>query len=138
MVKLKNKIITVYSLPPDEKKKISVSSILITLIIVLMLIITTFSIIKETIPYIHATKIENIAGKKTFITACNTKDYIIIGIDKSYSLSLTDGNCQTHYYEGTINIKDNKITFNENISGIIDNNFNIIIKNNLFESDENE
>lgn len=138
MVKLKNIIKTIDSLPQEEKKKISISSILITLIIIFILIITTFFIVKEIIPYIRATKIEKILGKKIFITDCNTKDYIIIGKDKSYSLSLTDENCQNHYYEGTINIKDNKITFNKNISGLIDNNYNIIIKNNLFESDKNE
>ena len=138
MVKLKNKIKTIESLPEEPPKKTSIISILISLIIFTLLSIGIFFIIKNVLPFINATDINKITGKKTNITDCNTKDYIIIGEDKSYSLSLTNDNCITKYYEGTIIIKNNEIIFNNNLKGFIDNKNNIIIKNKIFESDKNE
>lgn len=138
MVILKNKIKTVSSLPPEQKKKIAPTSILITVIITIIIGLLLFITYKNTLPYINAVNIKNIVGKKTFITKCNTKDYIIIGKDKSYSLSLTNDNCETKYFEGTLTIKNNQIIFEKNITGTIDNNYNIIINNSLFESENNK
>lgn len=138
MVKLKNKIITINSLPTQEKKKISLSTIIIIFITILLLLISLYFIYKKLLPYVNAVDINKIAGKKTYITECNTKDYIIIGKDKSYSISITNNNCETKHYEGDITIKNNEIIFNDNYKGIIDNNYNIIINNNIFESDKNE
>ena len=138
MVKLKRKIRTIDSLPFEEKKKISLTSIIISLITIITLSILGYTIYNYLIPYLNATDINKIIGKKIYITDCNTKDYIIIGKDKSYSLSLTNNNCETKHYEGTLKIKYNEIIFIENIKGVIDNNYNIIINNNIFESDNNE
>lgn len=136
MVKLKNKIITVDSLP--QNNKIPSSNILITIISLLILIVISFLLIKTLIPYITATDINKITGKKIFITECNTKDYLIISKDKSYSLSITNNNCDIIHYEGNIIIKNNVIIFNKNLKGYIDKNYNIIINNNIFKSDKNE
>jgi len=138
MVKLKRKIKIVDSLPLEKKKKFSIVSILSTIIILLMIYtIIYFCYIKIT-PYINAVDIKKIAGKKTNITECNTKDYIIINKDKSYSLLLTDNKCNQKHYEGNVIIKNNNIIFNKNIEGLVDNNYNIVINNNVFESDKNE
>lgn len=138
MVTLKNKIKVIDSLPPEEKKKTSISTIITILISTILVILLFFIAYKNLLPYINAVDINKIVGKKIHITECNTKDYIIIGNDKSYSLSLTNNNCETKYYEGNLKIKNNEIIFDNNIKGIIDNNYNIIINNNLFESDSNE
>ena len=138
MVTLKNKIKVIDSLPPEEKKKTSVSTIITTLLLIIIIIALFFIAYKNLLPYINAVNINKIVGKKINITECNTKDYIIIGNDKSYSLSLTNKNCETKHYEGNLKIKNNEIIFENSIKGIIDNNYNIIINNNLFESDKNE
>lgn len=138
MVTLKRKIKVIDSLPPEEKKKTSVSTIITILVLIIIVIALFFIAYKNLLPYINAVNINKIVGKKINITECNTKDYIIISHDKSYSLSLTNENCETKHYEGTIIIKNNEINFDNNIKGIIDNNYNIIINNNLFESDKNE
>lgn len=138
MVRLKNKIKVIDSLPPEDTKKFSLNKIIIILTIIItcgMVIIVGYKLF---IPYFNAVNINKIAGKKLYFTKCNTKDYIIISPDKSYSLSLTNENCETKHYEGTIIIKNNEINFDNNIKGIIDSNYNIIIKNKLFESDKNE
>lgn len=136
MVKLKNKIITINSLPTEEKKKIPLSTIIIIFITTLLLFISLYFIYIKLLPYANAVDINKITGKKTYITECNTKDYIIIGKDKSYSISITNNNCETKHYEGDITIKNNEIIFNDNLKGLIDNNYNIIINNNIFESDK--
>lgn len=138
MIKLKNKIKIVEPLPPKEKKQTSSLTILFTILFIIIFGFLIFIIYKNFLPYINAIDIEKIIGKKTYITDCNTKDYIIIGNDKSYSLSLTDENCESKHYEGNIIIKNNQIIFNKNITGTIDDNYNIIINNNLFESDNYE
>lgn len=138
MVKLKRKIKIVDSLPIEKKKKTSIVSILSTIILILIIsTIIYFCYIKIT-PYIKAVDINKISGKKINITECNTKDYIIINKDKSYSLLLTDDKCTQKHYEGNIIIKNNTIIFNKKIEALIDNKYNIIINNNLFESDKNE
>ena len=63
----------------------------------------------------YATNINKITGKKINITECNTKDYIIINKDKTYSMNLTNNNCISNYYEGTIIIKNNEIIFTKEI-----------------------
>lgn len=138
MVTLKNKIKVINSLPPDNKKKTSLSTIITTLILIIIIASLIFITYKNLLPYINAVNINKISGKKINITECNTKDYIIITKDKSYSLSLTNNNCETGYYEGTLKIKNNQIILENNIKGTIDNNYNIIINNKLFESDNNE
>lgn len=138
MTKLKNKIKIIESLPKEKKQKKSIVSILIKIILIISMLISTYFVYKILSPYIFATNINKIIGKKTSITNCNTKDYIIINKDKSYTMSLTDNNCKQNYYEGDIIIKKNEIKFNKNIKGLIDNNYNIIINNNIFESDKNE
>ncbi len=135
MVTLKNKIIKVDSLPPIEKKKTSPITILFTILTILIIIFVAYFSYIKLLPYIKATNINNIVGKKVFITECNTKDYIIINKDKTYSLGLTNNNCKTKHYEGTLTIKNNEIIFNKTIKGIIDSNYNIIINNNLFTID---
>jgi len=138
MKKLKAKIKIIPSLPPthNETKKINkiIIKILIILIIIILLYITYLSIT----PYINSVNINEITGKKIHITNCNTKDYIIIGKDKSYSMKLTNNDCISKNYEGNIIIKNNEIIFNDNIKGIIDNNYNIIINNNIFERENND
>ena len=138
MTTLKRKIKTIDSLPPEKKEKKSIISILITIIIVLILSTLIYYIYIKITPYIFATNINKIVGKKINITECNTKDYIIINKDKSYTMSLTNDNCEQNYYEGDITIKNNEVIFKDNIKGLIDNNYNIIINNNIFESDKNE
>ena len=138
MVTLKKRIKTIDSLPKENKKKISIINILITLISLITLFVLIVLLYKNYLPYINATDINKITGKKTYITECNTKDYIIIGKDKSYSISITNDNCETNHYEGNITIKNNEIIFTKDIKGIIDNNYNIIINNKIFESDKNE
>lgn len=138
MTTLKSKIITVDSLPYVEKKKTNPLKILIILVIILLITLVIFLIYNRSLPYINAVNIDKITGKKTNITECNTKDYIIINKDKSYTMSLTDNNCNTNYYEGNITIKSNNVIFNNSITGKIDNNYNIIIDNNIFEDDKNE
>ena len=136
MVKLKRKIVMIDS--SIEEKKIKVLPILGTILITIILLIIGYIIYKNIKPYMTAVKIDNVAGKKTFVTKCNTKDYIIIGKDKSYTMSLTNDNCEKNYYEGTVIIKENKILFNEQITGIIDNDYNILINNTIFKKDNNE
>ena len=138
MVTLKKKIKVIDSLPPEDNKKKSTSKIIATFITIIILGILIFTGYKLLMPYFNAVDINKIIGKRINITKCNTKDYIIISQDKSYSLSLTNENCETKYYEGNLKIKNNEIIFENNIKGIIDNNYNIIINNNLFESDKNE
>lgn len=138
MTTLKSKIITVDSLPYVEKKKTNPLKILIILVIILLITLVIFLIYNRSLPYINAVNIDKITGKKTNITECNTKDYIIINKDKSYTMSLTDNNCNTNYYEGNITIKSNNVIFNNSITGKIDNNYNIMIDNKIFESDKNE
>ena len=138
MTKLKKKIKVINSLPSEQKEKKSIISILIVLIITLTIITCAYLVYTELIPYIYATDIEKIIGKKTNITDCNTKDYLIINDDKTYTLSLTNENCEQELYKGNIKIKNNNIIFNKNLIGIIDNKYNIIINDNLFESDKNE
>ena len=138
MTTLKSKIITVDSLPYVEKKKNNPLKIFIKLVIILIITLVIYLIYNRLLPYINAVNINKITGKKTNITECNTKDYIIINKDKSYTMSLTDNNCNTNYYEGNITIKSNNIIFNDSITGKIDNNYNIIINNNIFEDGKNE
>ena len=138
MIKLKNKIKKVDSLTPVEKKKKSIISILITIIIILILIVLGYFGYTKLLPYINAVNVNKITGKKVYINECNTKDYIIIGSDKSYSLSITNDNCETKYYEGNLIIKNNEIIFNKDIKGTIDSNYNIIINSNLFEKEDEE
>lgn len=138
MTTLKSKIKTIDSLPYTEKKKNNPIKLLLILIILMLITLVIYITYTQLLPYINAVNINKITGKKINITECNTKDYIIINKDKSYTMNLTDNNCNTNYYEGNIIIKNNKITFNNNISGTIDNNYNIIINNNIFESDTNE
>ena len=138
MTTLKKRIKIIDSLPPEKKEKKSIISIIITIITILIFIVILYiSYIKIT-PYIFATNINNIIGKKTNLTDCNTKDYIIINKDKSYTMSLTNELCEQKHYEGNLIIKNNEIIFNKEIKGLIDNNNNIIINNNIFESDKNE
>ena len=138
MTTLKKKIKMISSLPPEKKEKKSITTILLYVIIILIILTSCYFIYKELIPYIFKTDINKITGKKINITECNTKDYIIINKDKSYTMKLTDKNCNQTNYEGDIKIKSNKIIFNNTINGLIDNNNNIIINNNIFESDNNE
>lgn len=138
MVKLKNKIKVVESLPHEDNKHKTLNKIITIIIIVIILIITCYITYIKLLPYINATDINKIVGKKINISDCNIKDYIIIGKDKSYSMSITNSECKTNHYEGTITIKNNKVIFNDKITGLIDNNYNIIINNNIFESDKNE
>ena len=138
MTKLKSKIKTIDSLPPEKKQKKSIISILIYIIITLVIITICYLIYTELIPYIFAKDINKITGKKIYITECNTRDYIIINSDKTYTMSLTNTNCEQKNYDGNIKIKNNIIIFNDKITGLIDNNYNIIINNNLFESEKDE
>ena len=138
MVTLKKKIKVIESLPPEDNKKTSTGKIITTFITIIILGILVLITYKILTPYLNAVNINKITGKKINITECNIKDYIIISPDKSYSLSLTNENCETKHYEGTIIIKNNEINFDNNIKGIIDNNYNIVINNKLFESEKNE
>ena len=138
MTILKKKIKIINSLPPEKKERKSIISILTVIIILLIILILIYFIYKKLTPYIFATDINNINGKKIYITECKTKDYIIINKDKSYTMLLTDNSCNQKHYEGSIIIKNNEILFNNNIKGLIDNKNNIIINNNIFVSDTNE
>ena len=138
MVKFKKKIKIVNSLPDKEKRKVSISNVLITTIICVLIVLLGFILFKYLYPYVTSVNINNIVGKKTYINDCNLKDYVIIEKDKSFSMSLTNNKCKTKYYEGNIEIKGNNITFNKNITGIITSDYNIIINNNKFESEKNE
>lgn len=138
MTTLKPKIKTINPLPSVEKKKTNPLKILIILVIILIITLVIYLTYNELLPYINAVNINKIVGKKTNITKCNTKDYIIINKDKSYTMSLTNNNCITNYYEGNLSIKNNTITFTKTIKGTIENNYNIIIDNNIFEDDKNE
>ena len=132
MVKLKNKIKTINSLP-DIKKEFPTKKVIGLLCFLVILIPSLYIGYIKILPYINSVNINKIIGKRVYYSDCNTKDYIIISSDKSFNLSITDNNCKTMYYEGDIVIKNNEITFNNNISGIIDNDYNIIINNNIFE-----
>ena len=136
MTTLKSKIKTVDSLPYIEKKKTSPLKILIILVIILLITLVIYLTYNELLPYFNAVNINKIVGKKTNITECNTKDYIIINKDKSFTMNITNDNCEKEYYEGNITIKSNNIIFNNNITGKIDNNYNII-NNKIFESEKN-
>lgn len=136
MVTLKRKIKVIESLPPEDNKKNAASNLISIFIIIIILGILIFIGYKLLMPYFNAVDINKIIGKRINITKCNTKDYIIINQDKSYSLSLTNENCETKHYEGNLKIKNNEIIFENSIKGIIDNNYNIIINNNLFESEK--
>ena len=138
MIKLKDKIKVIDSLPIEKKKKTSVISIISNIIFILIIFVIIYLIYIKITPYLNATHINKIEGKKININECNIKDYVIINKDKSYSLLITDKSCNQKHYEGNIIIKNNKIIFNKNIEGLIDNNYNIVINNNLFESDKNE
>ena len=83
MIKLKKKIKIIDSLPPEKKKQKSIISILTILIITLLFFASIYFIYNKIKPYILATNINNITGKKISINECNTKDYIIINKDKS-------------------------------------------------------
>lgn len=138
MTTLKQKIKTVDSLPYVEKKKNNPIKILIIIVIILLVTLVIYLTYNELLPYINATNINKITGKKINITECNTKDYIIINKDKSYTMSITNNNCEKEYYEGNITIKNNNVIFSNDIIGKIDNNYNIIINNKIFESEKNE
>ena len=138
MATLKNKIKVIDSLPHENNKKTSTNKIVVAFITIIILGILIFIGYKLWMPYFNAVDINKIIGKRINITKCYTKDYIIISKDKSYSLSLTNENCETTHYEGNLKIKNNEIIFENSIKGIIDNNYNIIINNNIFESDKNE
>ena len=136
MVVLKTKIKIIDSLPP-EKKDFSIDKLITILIIIIILIFSGFFIYIKIMPYINSVDINKIKGKKVFYSECNTKDYIIINKDKSYSLSITDEDCNTTYHEGNISIKNNEIKFNDSLKGIVDNDYNISINEKMFEA-ENE
>lgn len=132
MIQLKKKIKTIPSLPPKIKEKTNFIGLLM-LIPLLTLIILGIYFVK---PYINAVDIKYITGKKTAITECNTKNYIIINKDKSYSMELTNHDCKTQYYEGSLIIKNNEIIFEKNLSGFIDKEYNIRINNITFEREK--
>ena len=138
MTTLKQKIKTVDSLPYVEKKKNNPIKIFIIIVIILLVTLVIYIIYTKLLPYINATNINKITGKKINITECNTKDYIIINKDKSYTMNITNDNCEKEYYEGNITIKNNNVIFSNDIIGKIDNNYNIIINNKIFESEKNE
>ena len=134
-MKLKNKIKIIKSLPDEKKKQFSLSSFILVIIGIIVLFGLIFLIYKYTIPYINAVNINKITGKKIIITECNTKDYIIINKDKSYTMSLTNKKCEIEYYEGNVTIINNIIIFNKTIKGTIDKDYNIIINESTFKSD---
>ena len=138
MTTLKSKIKTVDSLPHVEKKKTHPLKILIIIVIIILITLVIHLTYNKLLPYINATNINKITGKKINITECNTKDYIIINKDKSYTMNITNDNCEKEYYEGNITIKNNNVIFSNDITGKIDNNYNIIINNKVFESEKNE
>ncbi len=135
MTKIKKRIRVIPSLPPEEKEKVNIVNVLIVFIIIIGLALAGFIAYKKLLPYLNAVDVKKIAGKKVFLNECNIKDYVIISTDKSYTLSLTDNECNTKNYSGDVLIKDNKIYFNDSLYGLIDNNFNIIINNNIFKAE---
>ena len=132
---LKTKIKVVDSLPPVEKKKFSIIKFLITLIVLLIIGIGIYFLFNSLIPYIKAVKIDKIEGKRIYHNECNTLDYITISPDKSFTMELYNDDCEKKYYEGDLIIKNNEIIFNDNIKGIIDSNYNIVIDSKLFEKE---
>ncbi len=135
MPKIKNKIKVVDSLPVESNKKNYLKTILIALSFIIILSLIVFIVYRKFSPYINAIDVKEISGKKIFITECNTKDYIIISEDKSYTLQLTDENCNILNFEGNIVIKNNIIFFDKNLTGTIDKDYNIIINDNIFKND---
>ena len=93
MTTLKTKIKTVDSLPNIEKKKTNPLKILIILGIILLITLVIYLTYNRLLPYINAVNINKIVGKKTNITECNTKDYIItLEIDgKQYDVLFKGG-----------------------------------------------
>ena len=134
MIKLKKNIVKIDSLPSDSKKNISLK-IIFFLFILFTIAIISYIIYNKTISLTKTININDIKGKKIYLTDCNTKDYLIIGKDKSFSLNITDNNCNTNYYEGNIIIKKNIIYFTNGIEGTIDDNYNIIINGNIFKDE---
>ena len=149
MTKLKNKIRNIPPLPNKIKKKTSPIKIILTIPFIISMFIGLYFTLKQIYPYINAVKINKIIGKKISTTECNTLEYIIINIDKTYSMKITDENCNINELNGNIIIKNNIIyfqyeeTINNKIikkekQGIIDKNYNILINNNTFMSEKNE
>ena len=138
MMKLKRKIKKINSLPYKKQNNIPLSKILYFLMYFTVGTIIVIVFYIQLIPLVNSVNISKIIGKRIYYTDCNTKDYIIIGKDKSYSLSITDNECDTKYYEGTLKIKSNTIIFNKKIVGKIDNNYNIYINDNLFKEEKDE
>lgn len=154
MTKLKKRIRTVASLPPSPLDKEKKSNRIIGFILIILLSIGGYFIYQKLSPYIFAIKINKITGKKVNITNCNTKDYIIISKDKSYSMALTNDSCKQEHFEGNLYTKDKNVIFKydveiktnkkdndivtKEIIGQIDENYNIIINNNKFEEEKND
>ena len=134
MIKLKKNIVKIDSLPLDNKKNTPLK-IIFFLFILFTISIISYIIYNKTISLTKTININDIKGKKIYLTDCNTKDYLIIGKDKSFSLSITDNNCNTNYYEGNIIIKKNIIYFTNGIEGTIDDNYNIIINGNILKDE---
>lgn len=153
MTKLKKRIRTIASLPPSLEDKEKKSNTIIGFILIILLSLGGYFIYQKLSPYIFAVKINKITGKKVYITDCNTKDYIIISKDKSYSMALTNDSCKQEHFEGNLYIKDKNVIFKyeveietnkkdneiatKKIVGQIDENYNIIINNNKFEEEKN-
>ena len=135
MTTLKPKIKRINSLPPEIKEKKSFIDIFIPLVFIFVLLSIGYFIYNELLPYFNAIDIKKISGKKTYISKCNTKNYVIIGNDKTYSLEISDEECNTKNYEGNLKIKNNEIIFDNNMKGYIDNNYNIKINDKLFKSE---
>ena len=136
MVKLKRRIKKIDSLPP-KKKNFSIDKLIFILITIIILMFSGYITYVKLLPYINSVNINRIKGKKVYYSDCNTKDYVIINKDKSYSLSITDDECNTKYYEGNVIIKYREITFNKILKGLINDDYNIIINDKTFEA-ENE
>ena len=134
MIKLKKNIVKIDSLPSDSKKNTPLK-IIFFLFILFTIAIISYIIYNKTISLTKTIDINDIKGKKIYLTDCNTKDYLIIGKDKSFSLNITDNNCNTNYYEGNIIIKKNIIYFTNGIEGTIVDNYNIIINGNIFKDE---
>ena len=135
MTTLKTKIKRINSLPPEIKEKKSFIDIFIPLVFIFVLLSIGYFLYKELLPYFNAIDIKKISGKKTYISECNTKNHVIIGNDKTYSLEISDEECNTKNYEGNLKIKNNEIIFDNNMKGYIDNNYNIKINDKLFKSE---
>lgn len=152
MTILKSKIKIIASLPPSPNDKDKKSNTIIAIILIILLAVGGYFIYQKLSPYIFAVNVNKITGKKINITKCNTKDYIIISKDKSYTMSLTNESCIQENYEGNLYTKDKSIIFKyeieketnkkendiitKKIIGLIDENYNIIINNNLFEEEK--